>query len=103
MKRFIAVLIISALIILIIPFIDYSLTRGELFGLWTVTFGAFVGVTLFFIGLIFVLFSSLVLLIKKKEAAKNISLNGVSIMGIGALTTIATVIFWLIIGQPFMQ
>ncbi len=103
MKRFIAILVISALIILIIPFIDYFLIQGNLFGLWTAAFGAFVGVTLFLLGLMFVLFSGFILIFKKNKAAKNISLNGISFMGIGALTAIATVIFWFIIGQPLFR
>lgn len=101
MKRFIAVLIISSLVIITLPFIDYLLNQGDLFGLWTGIFGPFVGVTLILIGLSFVFFSFFFLVIRKKDTAKNITLNGLSLVSIGLLTMLATIIFWFVLGQPF--
>lgn len=102
MRRFITVLIISCLLVLVIPTADYFLSEGNLFGLWTGMFGVFVGGTLLLIGLIFILFSGLIVFFKK-PTAKNISLNGLSIIGIGFLTLISTLIFWYILGQPMLQ
>ncbi len=102
MKRFITVLVISCLLVLIIPSLDYYyLSQGNLFGLWTGLFGAFVGATLILIGLVFVLFSGVIIFFKK-PLAKNISLNGLSIIGIGILTALSTTIFWFILGQPML-
>ncbi|UNC92686.1 hypothetical protein [Candidatus Contubernalis alkaliaceticus] len=102
MRRFITVLIISCLLVLIIPTADYFLSEGNLFGLWTGMFGVFVGGTLTIVGLIFIIFASPFFFFKK-HLAKNISLNGLSIIGIGVLTAISTLIFWLILGQPMLK
>lgn len=101
MKRFITVLIISCLLVLIIPSVDYYLSQGNLFGLWTGLFGAFVGATLVLVGLVFILFSGFTVFFKK-QLAKNISLNGLSIIGIGVLTALSTIILWFILGQPML-
>ncbi|RQD74578.1 MAG: hypothetical protein D5R97_07610 [Candidatus Syntrophonatronum acetioxidans] len=102
MKRFIVVLTLSALAILIIPSADYYLNQGELFGLWTAMMGTVIGTTLIFTGLIFIIFSGFVIILRQKEAAKNISLNGLSIMAIGILIFTATTVFWFMVGQPFL-
>lgn len=102
MRRFITVLIISCLLVLIIPSVDYYyLSQGNLFGLWTGIFGAFVGASLILIGLFFILFSGFIVFFKK-PLAKNISLNGLSIIGIGVLTALSTIAFWFILGQPML-
>lgn len=102
MKRFIVVLTLSALVIIIVPSLDYSLNQGELFGLWTAMMGAVIGGTLLFTGLLFIISSLFVVMVRQKEAARNISLNGLSIIAIGILVFTATTLFWLLIGQPFI-
>lgn len=102
MKRFIVILTLSALAIIIIPSLDYYLNQGELFGLWTAMLGAVIGVTLLLTGIVFIISSGFVIIFKQKEAAKNISLNGLSIIAIGILIFTATTIFWFVLGQPFL-